>query len=179
MTVVAPVHVRHCVTGMRVGCLVIMVAHVVHLKPISTGAFILRRKVRVLQHRAGNGARSSPQQALVESTSASSHRSERTLLRWTTLGARRIRGSGGPDFRSISDVAGLMRIGRLSRGPILVRSDSLREDGTAKEHRPMLSHSIYLPTGVILVTVIVFPSVATSPVNWTFAPAFAASAARF
>lgn len=73
----------------------------------------------------------------------------------------------------------LMRIGRLSRGSILVRSDSRREDGTAKEHRPTLSHSIYLLTGVILVTVIVFPSVATSPINWTFAPAFAASAAKF
>ena len=79
----------------------------------------------------------------------------------------------------MSDVAGLMRIGRLSRAPILVRSDSPREDGNAKKHRPTLSHSIYLVTVVILVTVIVFPSVATSPVNWTFAPAFAASAAKF
>ena len=61
----ATVHVRHCVTGMRVGCLVIIVAHVVHLKPISAGAFILRRKVRVLQHRAGKGTRSSPQPSVV------------------------------------------------------------------------------------------------------------------
>jgi hypothetical protein len=79
----------------------------------------------------------------------------------------------------MSNVVGLMRIGCLSRGPILVWSDSPREDGTAKRHRPTLSHSIYLLTGMILVTVIVFPSLATSPVNWTFAPAFAASAAKF
>ena len=62
----------------------------------------------------------------------------------------------------------------------LILLDSVpREDGTAKKHRPTLSHTIYLPTGAILVTVIVFPSVATSPVNWTLAPAFATSAAKF
>jgi hypothetical protein len=64
-------------------------------------------------------------------------------------------------------------------GLILVRSDSPREDGAAKKHRPTLSRTIYLLTGAILLTVIVFPSVATSPVNWTLAPAFAASAAKF
>ena len=48
-----------------------------------------------------------------------------------------------------------------------------------RKYRPTLSRPIYLPTGAILVTVIVFPSVATSPVNWTFAPAFATRAAKF
>jgi hypothetical protein len=66
-----------------------------------------------------------------------------------------------------------------ARGQILVMSDSPREDGIAKKHRPTLSRTIYLPTGATLVTVIVFPSVETSPVNWTLAPAFAASAAKF
>jgi hypothetical protein len=62
---------------------------------------------------------------------------------------------------------------------LLDRGNLQREDGTAQKHRPALSRTFYLPTGAILVTVIVFPSVATSPVNWTFAPAFAASAAKF
>ena len=60
-----------------------------------------------------------------------------------------------------------------------VRSDSVREDGAANKHRPTPSRAVYLPEGAILVTVIVFPSVATSPVNWTFAPALATSAAKF
>ena len=58
-------------------------------------------------------------------------------------------------------------------------SASPREYGTAKKHRPTLSRTIYLATGAILEIVIVFPSVATSPVNWTLAPAFATSAAKF
>ena len=69
--------------------------------------------------------------------------------------------------------------GGLSSGLILFRSDSPGQDGTAKKRRPTLSRTIYLPRRAILVTVIVFPSAATSPVNWTFAPAFATSAAKF
>jgi hypothetical protein len=70
-------------------------------------------------------------------------------------------------------------LGDVGGRPILVRGNLQREDGTAQKHRPTLSRTFYLPTGAILVTVIVFPSVATSRVNWTFAPAFAASAAKF
>jgi len=85
VTVVAAVNVGHFVTGVRVGRLMIIVAHVVHLKVhlrwrIHTPAKSLYSSTSRRERR-----RSSPQPCIGGKKIASSHRSERALLPWTTL----------------------------------------------------------------------------------------------
>jgi hypothetical protein len=71
VTVVTTVNARHLVTGVRVGRLMIVVAHIVHLKPISAGAFEKSVFFNIAQGRGQDQAHS---QALVQSNPLTSER---------------------------------------------------------------------------------------------------------
>ena len=138
VTVVAAVNVGHFVTGVRVGRLMIIVAHVVHLNVhlrwrIHTPAKSLysstsRRERDKIKPTAKHWWR---EKRLLSSKRASPSTMDHT-------GARR--GTGAPDLRSMSDVAGLMRIGCISR-----RAHPREERFTCvrtvlqRKHRPALN----------------------------------------